>query len=73
MTPEEFHGSQLRVLLAVVELHRRGAVTVGAVANAVSLCRARTHVVLTQLRDGGWVDWTDRHHGTLHPKVRRVL
>lgn len=69
----ELHTGQLRVLLAVVELHRlAGRVTVDSVAERIGSCKSVVWRTLRQLRAGGWVGFDDHHQGTLHPRVRRV-
>lgn len=74
MTKAELQGAQLRVLLAVVELHRTvGRVTVRDVAAKVGCCKTSAYQTLRRLREGGWVAWTDHQQGTLRPLVRRVL
>lgn len=67
-------GRELSVLLALVEQHRtEGRATVDSVAERAGYCKVVTWRTLRALRDGGWVGFEDHHHGTLHPKVRRVL
>lgn len=72
--PWEFlSSSQIKALLAVIQLwETTNHVTVRGVGQLIGRNVSTTHGLLARLKAGGWIDWEEGRHGTIHPTLRTV-